>query len=134
MHVAVAARNAAVTHHDGDLVQRLGQAGPEVPVALGAAQVGVRVALHGLVQVGELERVAEEEHRRVVAHQVPVAFLGVHLHGEAADVALGIGRATLAGHGGKAHEQRRLFANFGEHLGARVARDVARDGEGAVGA
>src|SRR5256885_13923015 len=32
VHVAVAARNAPVAHDDGDLVQRLGQAGPEVPV------------------------------------------------------------------------------------------------------
>src|SRR5260221_205398 len=49
VHVAVAARNAPVAHDDGDLVQRLGQAGPEVPVVLGRAQVGVGVALDGLV-------------------------------------------------------------------------------------
>jgi hypothetical protein len=72
------------------------------------------IAFDGVVQVREFQRVAQEEHRRVVAHQVPVALLGVELDGEAADVALGIGRAALAGHGGEAHEHVGLLADFGE--------------------
>ena len=104
VHVAIARRDAAIAHDDRDLVQRLGQQRPEVPVVVGAAQVGARVALHGVVEVGELERIAQEEHRRVVADQIPVAFFGVELHGEAADIALGIGRAALAGDGREARE------------------------------
>ena len=100
----------------------------------GAAQVGVRVALDRVVEVGELERVAQEEDRRVVAHQVPVAFLGVELHGEAADIALRIGRAALAGDGGEAHEQLGLLADLGEYLGLGVLGDVVGDGEVAEGA
>ncbi|MCY1199042.1 hypothetical protein D9M72_104360 [compost metagenome] len=98
VHMTPTARDAAVAHDNGDLVQRFGQAGPEVPVVLGASQAGTRVALHGVVQIGELERIAEEEHWRVVAHQVPVAFFRVELDRKAADVPLGIGRTTLAGH------------------------------------
>ena len=134
VHVAVGRRDAAVAHDDGDLVQRFGQRGPEVPVVLRAAQVGARVALDGVVEVGELERVAQEEYRRVVADHVPVAFLGVELHGEAADVALGIGGAALAGHGGEAGEQLGLLADLGKDFRPRVFGDVVRDGEGAVGA
>ena len=134
VHVAVGWRDAAVAHDDGDLVQRLGQRGPEVPVVLGAAHVGARVALDGVVEVGELERIAQEEDRRVVAHQIPVALLGVELHGEAADVALGVGGAALAGHGGEADEEVGLLADLGEDLGPGVAGDVVGDGEGAVGA
>ena len=78
----------------------------------GAAQVGARVALHGVVEVRELERVAQEEDRRVVADQVPVALLGVELDREAADVALGVGRAALAGHGGEADEEVGLLADL----------------------
>jgi hypothetical protein len=126
--------NAAVAHHDGDLVQRLGQQRPEVPVVGGAAHVGLRVALHGLVQVRELAGVAQEEHGRVVAHQVPVAFLGVELEREAADVALGIGRAAFAGHGGEAGEHLGLLAHGTEEPGAGEPGDVVRDGEGAEGA
>ena len=98
---------------------------------LRAAHVGARVALHRVVEVGELERVAQEEHRRVVAHQVPVALLGVELDREAADVALGVGRAALAGHGREAHEQVGLLADLREDLRLGVLRDVVGDGEGA---
>ena len=134
VHVAIGERDAAIAHDDRDLVQRLGQRGPEVPVVLRAAQVGARVALHGVVEVRELERVAQEEDRRVVADEVPVALFGVELHGEAADVALGVGRAALAGHGGEAHEHLGLLADGREDLGLGVAGDVVGDGEGAVGA
>src|ERR1700730_10866782 len=37
MHVAKAARDATIAHHDGYLVQRFGQVRPEVPVVIGAA-------------------------------------------------------------------------------------------------
>ena len=120
VHVAVAGGDATVAHHDGDLVQRLRQQGPPVPVVGGAAQVGARVALDHLVEVGELARIADEEHRGVVAHHVPVAFLGVELQREAADVALGVGRAALAGDGGEAGEHLGLLADLREDLRAGV--------------
>ena len=134
VHVAVAGGQAAVAHHDGDLVQRLGQRAPEVPVVFGAAQVGARVALDGMVQVRELERVAHEEHRRVVANQVPVAFFGVELEGKAANVTLGVGRAAFTRDGGEAGKHPGLLANVREQLGTGVAGDVVGDGEGAVSA
>ncbi|MNL13283.1 hypothetical protein D3C87_1341860 [compost metagenome] len=115
-------------------MQRLGQAGPEVPVVVGAAQAGARVALDGVVQVGEFQRVTQEEDRGVVAHQIPVAFLGIELHRETTDIALGIGRAALAGYRRETQEQLGFLADFREQLGARVLGDVMRDGEGAVGA
>ena len=134
VHVAEAARDAAIAHDDRDLVQRLGQQRPEVPVVVGAAHAGARIALDGVVEVGELQRIAEEEHRRVVADDVPVAFFGVELQGEAADVALGVGRAALAGDGREAREHRGLLADLGEDLRLGVAGDVVGDGEGAEGA
>jgi tetratricopeptide (TPR) repeat protein len=73
VHVAEALRDAAVGHDDRHLVQRFGQQGPEIPVVVGAAQPGARVALDRVVEVGEAQRIAEEEHRRVVADDVPVA-------------------------------------------------------------
>ena len=131
MHVAVAGGNAAITHHDGHLVQRLGQQCPVVPVVGGAAQIGVRAAFHCLVEVRELERVANEEHGRVVAHHVPIAFLGIELQGKAANVALGVGRATFACHGSEAREHFGLLADLGKEGGARVLGDVVGNGEGA---
>lgn len=37
--------------------------------------------------VGELDRIANEEHGEVGADQIPIAILGVELHGKAARVA-----------------------------------------------
>ena len=48
------------------------------------------------MKIGELIGVANEEYRRVITHQIPVALLSVELDGEAANVTLGIGRAVLA--------------------------------------
>jgi formylglycine-generating enzyme required for sulfatase activity len=47
-----------------------------------------------VVEIREFQRVAHEEHRGVVANEVPVALLRVELHRKAPDVAFSIGRAT----------------------------------------
>ncbi len=134
VHVAIGRRNAPVAHDDGDLVQRFRQRGPEIPVVFRAAQIGARVAFDRMVQIGEFQRIAQEEYRRVVADQIPVAFLGIELHREATNVALGIRRAAFAGHGGEAGEQFGLLADLRENFGSRVLRDVVGDGERAVSA
>ena len=45
----------------------------------------------------------------LLPHHVPVAFLGVELHGEAADVALGVGGAALAGDGARTAASTSVF-------------------------
>ena len=102
---------------------------PEIPVVSGRAQVGARVALHGFVQIGEFQWVAEEEHGRVVAHQIPVAFFGVKLDGETTDVALGIGRAAFTCHGRETHKQIGFFADLVENFGFGVLADVVGNGK-----
>src|SRR6266404_1426623 len=95
VHMAEALRNAAIGHNDRDLVQRLRQQRPEIPVVIRAAQPGAGVALDRMVEVGEPQWIAEEEHRRVVADDVPVTLLGIEPEGGAADVAFRIGGAAL---------------------------------------
>src|SRR3990172_6770723 len=95
VHVTVGSWYAAVAHDNGDLVQCLGKGSPEVPVVAGAAQVRAGIALHGVVEVGELQGIAQEKYGRVVPHKVPVALLGIELDGKAPDVALCICRAAL---------------------------------------
>src|SRR6201999_3826589 len=87
----------------------------------------------GMVEVGETQRIAEEEHRRIVADDVPVAVLGIELEGGAADVAFRIGRAALAGDGREAREHGRLLPDLRENLGLGVPGDVVGYREGAVG-
>src|SRR5207253_10997489 len=104
----------------------------EVPIIVRTAQSGTRVALDRVVEVGEAQWIAEEEHRRVVADDVPVAFFGVELQRSAAYVALRIRGAALTGNRGEAHEHRRLLAELGEDLRLGESGDVVRDGEGPV--
>jgi len=134
VHMSVGIRNAPVAHDDGDLVERLGQGCKEIPLVLMAPHVSAGVPFDGVVEVGELERVAHEEHGRVVAHQIPVPFFGVEFHCEAPDVPFGVGGAALTGDDGKAQEAFGFLSDFGKYLGLRVLGDVVGDGEGAVGA
>src|SRR6267154_6097485 len=84
------------------------------------------MAFLGMDEVGELVRVAYEEHRRVVPDQIPVALLGVELDRESAYVAFGIGGPELAGNGREPQEQGGPGAGL-QHLGLGVLRDVAAD-------
>ena len=59
VHIPEALRDAAVGHDDCDLVQRSGQQGPEIPVVVGVAHPGARVALDRVVEIGVA---AEEVH------------------------------------------------------------------------
>ena len=130
VHVAIAFRNAAVGHHNRHLVQGFRQQCPEIPVVFGAAQIGAWVAFDGFVQIRKLARVAQKEHRCVVADHVPVAFFGVELQGKAADVALGIGRTAFTGHGGETGKHLGFLANLAKDFRTGVLGDVVGDGEG----
>ena len=95
--------------------------------------VGSRVPLLGMDEVREFQRVAHKEYWRVVADEIPIAFLGIEAQRKAAHVALGVGRTTLARHGREAQESFGLFARL-QHLGLGVLRDVMSDGQRPVGA
>jgi hypothetical protein len=133
VHVAKAARDTALAHHDGDLMQGLRQQGPEVPIVIRAAHARTRIALDGVIEVGETQRVAEKEYRRIIAYHIPIALLRVELQGEAANVALCVGCAALSGDSGETGEHRSLLPYLGENLRFGIAADVMRDREGAMG-
>ena len=118
LHHAKAARQGAVRHDPHQHVRRLRHQRDEVPEGVvragGLRHAVVRLGLDGVDQVGKLDRVLDEEHRNVVADDVPVAFVGVELDREAAHVARQIGRAPLAGDGREADEHGRALAGFGE--------------------
>ena len=80
-------------------------------------EAAVGLLLHGVDEVGELDRVLDEEHRDVVADEVPVALLRVELHREAAHVAGEVERALVAGDGREAHERRGPLARPLEQVG-----------------
>ena len=124
VHAAVAVGGSAVAEQHRHLMQRLGCCAPEAPHHGRRLEVCLRVALLHVHEVGELDRVLDEIHRRVVADQVPVAVLGVEADGEAARVALDVRRPALAADGGRAGEGLGRLADGAEPRGLRVLADV----------
>src|SRR5271170_67344 len=68
MHMAKGTRDSTLAHDNGDLVQGLGQQGPEVPVVIRASHPGARISLDSVVEVGKAQGITEKEHWRIVAN------------------------------------------------------------------
>ena len=64
--------------------------------------------VHSLTRLGLRDR--DEEHGDVVADDVPIALLGVELHGEAAHVSREVSRAFISCDRRETHEGGRLLA------------------------
>ena len=105
---------------------------PEIPHRGRTAEVGLGIAFLCVDEVTELERITDEEDRRIVAHQVPIAFFGVELDCKATYIAFGIGRAAFTGDDREAHKHLSLLVYLREELGLRVAGDIVRHGEDAM--
>ena len=71
----------------------------------------MRFGLDRVNEIGKLHRVLDEEHRDVVADQVPVALLCIKLRREAAHVPHRVCTAALAGDRREADEHRRALAH-----------------------
>ena len=77
--------------------------------------------LHRVDQVRELDRVLDEEDWDIVAHQIPIALLGIEFDRDAAHIARHIDRASAARDGRKAGEYRNLGARALEQVRFRDA-------------
>ena len=116
VHVAPARRQAPIAEQPGELVRGLGRVREEIPNVVGFLLVGVGVVLLGVDEVGELQRVTDEEDRGVVAGEVPVALGGVELDGETTGVTHRVRRPLGAGDGGEANENLGLLTGHREHV------------------
>ena len=101
-------------------------AGPEVPLHLVIAQAGVRLALLGVDEVRELDAVAQEERRGVIADNVIVAVFGVEAQCETVNVTPSVWGACLTSNGGEACSHRGDGARL-EELRLRVLGHVLGD-------
>jgi hypothetical protein len=121
-HVAVAGRDAARAEEMREHVHRLRRLAYEVEDAVRLLTERDGGGLQRVDHVGELDRVADEEDREIVADQVPVTVLGVELDREAARVARDLARVAPADDGREADRERRLLDRLLEELGAGVLR------------
>ncbi|MNF16474.1 hypothetical protein D3C80_2195090 [compost metagenome] len=64
---------------------------PEVPYRIRIFEVSLRVALLCMNKIRELDGIAYEEYRRIVANKIIVAFIRIELDSEATRVAHRIG-------------------------------------------
>ena len=121
LHEPERARDRPVGHDPHQHVGGLGHQRREVPEVvvrgLRLREPAVRFLLGRVDQVGELDRVLDEEHRDVVADQVPVPLPGVELGREPADVAGQVGGPLVPGDGGEPDERRRAQARLAEDVG-----------------
>jgi len=115
-------RNCPVRHDPHDHVHAFGGQADEVPEVvvrgLRLGEVAIRFGLGSVDQVGELYGILDEEHRDVIADEIPVAFLRVELDRKTANVT------------GKI---RRAFTHALEHIGAGHIGETVGKFEIAVG-
>ena len=124
LHEAKGARDGAVGHDPHDHVHQFRRETDEIPeiivcrLRLRERAIGLR--LHRMDDVRELDGVLDEEHRDVVADEIPVALLGVELDCEAANVASEVERSFRSCHSREAHENGCLLARTLEDVGAGI--------------
>ncbi len=122
LHHPETARDGAIGHQPHQHVGGFGHQRNEIPEGVvggcGLWHRMMRLGLHRVHQIRKLDRVLDEENRHVVAHQVPVALVGIELHRETAHIASRVLGAPLASHGGEAHEYRRALAGGFERGGS----------------
>src|SRR5690554_1986324 len=89
-----------------------------------APQVRFWVAFYGLVKIREFIGVLHKENGSIVPGQVPIAFLGIELQGEAPDVPFGIRSAPFPCNGRKTGKHIGLFPYFGKYFCLGVSGNV----------
>jgi hypothetical protein len=127
VHEAKAVGDSTIAVKEHHLVRALGPKGDEVPVSVRVFEIRLRVALLAPDEAREENRIADEEDRRVVPHQIPNTVLCVELHGETSRISYGVCAASLTSDGRETHRNRRPLANLLKNLRCGVLGDVMRD-------
>ena len=90
--------------------------------AAGLRKSAIGFHLHCMDEIGKLYRILDEEHRNVIANQIPIALFRVELHRKSPHVARSIDRAGTSRHGGEAREKRRFLPFALEDVGGCEVR------------
>jgi len=142
LHHTVRARNASVRVGPHEHVSRLLVQVLKVPKVVVSGlclrHLVVWLWLAGVDNIGKLDGVLDEKDRHVVTNDIPVALLGVELHGETTDIANSVGRATATKNGGKSEEERGKARGFSEdlcagHVGQGLLQSESTKGSGTTG-
>ena len=96
IHESVSIWSASVGEQEGHLVGCHGHQGDEIPEHVRILEMSLRVSLLSVDKAGEQNGVTDEEDGRVIADQVPVAFLSVELDSESPRISNGICRSAFS--------------------------------------
>ena len=132
VHKAESVGDTPVAENNGHLVNALRCERKEIPLRVGVGEIGARIFLLRVDEIGEFYRIPYEKYRRIVPHYVEDTVLGIEFDGEAAGISHGIRGVPSPRHGRKSREHLGFFADFAKYFGNRVARNVVRHGEFAV--
>jgi hypothetical protein len=92
IHLSVGGRGSTVTEENSHLMGRFRVIGQEIPKDIGILQVCARITLLGVNEVGELDRITDEEDWSVVHNKIAVSFLRVKLDSKSTGIASCISR------------------------------------------
>jgi hypothetical protein len=98
----------------------------EVPEHSIVGHIGLRVTFVPAIHGWKLDRVPDEENRKVVKNKVLNAFFGIKLCCPAPNVANGITGPLFPSNSGHAGEDFCLFSNSSEELGVCEVGDVVK--------
>ncbi len=142
LHHPVAARQCPVRHQPHHHVHRLGDEADEVPqgVVRGGClrDLVVRLRLHRMDEVGELDTVLNEEYRHVVTDEIEVTLLGIKFDGKSAYVPDRVRGTAGTADGREPYEHRGTPAGLAQavrpgHVGERLVRLEVPVGTGTAG-
>ncbi|KAF5037614.1 hypothetical protein DSECCO2_562730 [anaerobic digester metagenome] len=124
LHHPVTPRERTVREDPHDHMRDLREVPDKVPEGVvcggGLRHLVVLLRLDGVDEVGELDRVHDEEDRHVVADDVVVPFFRVELRREPPDIPDRIGRAPKADDGREPDEDRRLLLRVLQERRSRI--------------
>ncbi len=83
----------------------------------------VRFRLNGMNDIGELDRILNEENRNIIGDKIVVAVFGIELCCKSPHIAGSIGRTARADYSGETYEDRRLHGRVLQKFGHRVLRN-----------
>lgn len=118
LHVTVVDRNPHVVVKPSERQQALRVVRAEIEESPWFLNVRFRIRFERADDLGELHRVADEEHREIVADQIEVSFARVEFDGESTGIAEGFGAAALVDDGGESDDDGGLGAGCAEEVGA----------------
>ena len=80
-------------------------------------------------KIRKFQGIPDKKYRRIISHQIPIAFVGIEFQCKSAYITLCIGCSPLPCNRRKAGEQIGLFPYFRKNSRFGVTGNIVRDGE-----